>query len=525
MVEAQLSLRRNILDIQTDYEQGNRKELSDLLRAWKGIKELPVEDPKSFYNIAGYHGLPFTGKIEPGNSKWWGGYCNHGNVLFPSWHRAYLHNIEKALQSIEGCQNVRLAFLDQTSEETKSRGLPWVFTVPKIVLDDGTEIDNPILHYKLQKELADTAIVDGYDYSKPKGYTTVRYPLSGLYGTENDIINTVKHNSQFDHNSQVTLLNLNVTNWLNSQQTAVAEKYNQCLQIPNYTLFSNTTSAGQFNRDHPDHPVIVPLENPHNWMHLCIGGFTSQDGNVRDPIAYTVGSNGDMGENETAAFDPIFFFHHCWIDLVFWKWQQLHDATTHFDVEKGYPGTNTSDTGVQVNADQNEDEELNIDSPLHPFINEATGALYTTRDVTNIENLGYQYGPNSLDLVQLPADDQKAESLKGTVVAKKRLEVKGINRAYIQGSFIVAQYEIIDGERQFIGAEPILSRWNVLSCSNCHYHLDVKAYFDVDTIEGVPSNKRIFQTQCVTRQGIQNLPSVFRTESYSYEDYSCEILN
>lgn len=31
-----------------------------------------------------------------------------------------------------------------------------------------------------------------------------------------------------------------------------------------------------------------------------------------------MGSHGDMGENETAAFDPIFFFHHCNIDRMFW---------------------------------------------------------------------------------------------------------------------------------------------------------------------------------------------------------------
>ncbi|CDW85170.1 tyrosinase [Stylonychia lemnae] len=439
---------------------------------------------------------------------------------------AYLHDLEKALQSIEGCSSVTLPFLDQTSAETLKNGLPWIFTQQKVILDDGSEIDNPLLHYKLQTALADTALIDGYDYSKPEGYQTVRYPLSGLSGTEEDKKSAEEHNKQFDYDKQVTLLNSNVRNWLTSQQTAVADKYYQCLQAPNYTVFSNTTSAGKWNKDHTGAPLIIPLENPHNWMHLCIGGFTdSKDGSVRDPIVYTVGSNGDMGENETAAFDPIFFFHHCWIDLVFWKWQQLHGATTLFDIQQGYPGTNTSDTGVQVNADQNEDEELNIDSPLHPFINQATGALYTTRDVINIENLGYSFGPNSLDSFQLPTDDQQADSLKGAVVLKKRLEVRGINRAYIKGSFIIAQYEIIDGEKQYVGAVPILSRWNVQMCENCQYHLDVQAYFEVENLEGVPSDKRVFQTQCVTRYGTQNLPSVFRTESYSYEDYSCQILD
>jgi len=38
-----------------------------LLRAWKGIKELDSKDPYSFFTNAGFHGLPFTGKVDPGN--------------------------------------------------------------------------------------------------------------------------------------------------------------------------------------------------------------------------------------------------------------------------------------------------------------------------------------------------------------------------------------------------------------------------------------------------------------------------
>lgn len=30
------------------------------------------------------------------------------------------------------------------------------------------------------------------------------------------------------------------------------------------------------------------------------------------------GSRGDMGENERASVDPIFFFHHCNIDRMIW---------------------------------------------------------------------------------------------------------------------------------------------------------------------------------------------------------------
>jgi tyrosinase len=56
-------------------------------------------------------------------------------------------------------------------------------------------------------------------------------------------------------------------------------------------------------------------------MHLAVGGFTMNDESSFDPCPFVSGADGDMGENNTAGFDPIFFFHHCWIDRLFWKWQ------------------------------------------------------------------------------------------------------------------------------------------------------------------------------------------------------------
>lgn len=88
--------RRNIIDLQNDYNKGDKKPLSDLMRAWKGIQELNPKDLKSFFYIGGLHGAPFRGEGEK-DPAWWGGYCNHGNVLFPTWHRAYLYYLEKAL--------------------------------------------------------------------------------------------------------------------------------------------------------------------------------------------------------------------------------------------------------------------------------------------------------------------------------------------------------------------------------------------------------------------------------------------
>lgn len=105
-----LRIRRSMNDIYADYQKGAtltteddpirkahlQKPLVDLIRAWKGIQDLSRVDPDnehSFFKIAGFHGSPFR-RAGYANPAYWGGYCNHGNVLFPTWHRAYTERLE-----------------------------------------------------------------------------------------------------------------------------------------------------------------------------------------------------------------------------------------------------------------------------------------------------------------------------------------------------------------------------------------------------------------------------------------------
>ena len=119
-------------------------------------------------------------------------------------------------------------------------------------------ISNPLRSFVFNKSIVDNINGDDPNYGKPKEYETVRYPLSGLVGTEADRKATKDHNDKFpDYNENVTLLNRNIVDWLTSHivvqgktiQTNVAQKYAACLDAPNYTVFSNTTSALQWNED------------------------------------------------------------------------------------------------------------------------------------------------------------------------------------------------------------------------------------------------------------------------------------
>ena len=196
-----LRVRRSIYELQDEYKKGNTNPLETLMRAWKGIKELPPTDPNSFYVIGGYHGEPFRG-AGWGNASYWGGYCNHGNVLFPTWHRVYLLRLEDALRSIPGCEDVTQPYWDEASDESAATGVPWALTQKDFVLEDQS-IPNPLRSFVFPQNIADHIAGDNPNYSKPKGYETVRYPLSGLVGPD-DLAKTEAHNKLYpDHETNV----------------------------------------------------------------------------------------------------------------------------------------------------------------------------------------------------------------------------------------------------------------------------------------------------------------------------------
>lgn len=478
-------IRRSIIELQIAYESGNKKPLEDLMRAWKGIKELPANDPRSFFMLGGFHGEPFRG---PGSTDpaYWGGYCNHGNVLFPTWHRVYLFKLEEALRSIEGCEHVTLPYWDETDAYSLEKGIPSALTDEFFTLD-GEQIPNPLRSFVLPKALADNVQGDNSTYAKPVGYETVRYPLSGLVGTPEDLAQTQAHNAKFpSYKENTAILNTNVVDWLTHEYVVIADpdgttkyrpanvhqQYIDCLNAPNYTVFSNNTSAKQWNNDHlqTGQRPYVSLEAPHNCIHLSVGGFYILGQGSASSIP---GANGDMGENNTAGLDPIFYFHHCNVDRVFWLWQKKWNATNALETIDFYPGTNSSDAqgpvpGVPAN------ELLDLNTPLYPFKKE-NGAYYVSNECINIETqMGFTYSQGSLEEYQTASPKMLATSEETPI---RTIKVFGINRAPIRGSFTISAFATIDGKKQLIGTEAILSRWDVQFCANCQTHLEAGAFF------------------------------------------------
>ncbi|KAK4174220.1 hypothetical protein QBC36DRAFT_334134 [Triangularia setosa] len=426
------------------------EELDNLVRGFQGIQALSPNDPDSFAQIASYHGLPA-----------WN--CQHGNVLFPLWHRAYILRLERALRNVLKDDTFAMPFWNETSDSSAKDGLPSIFTKKTYEWSDGSgSVPNPLFSYKLQAEISDPE--EGHLYTKPVGYQTVRYPWSGLVSGDFGA-KTEAHNAEVaaKPEAEVTkLLNDNVIAWLtkevyrgaNGGERPAGElhKFKECLNAPNYTVFSNTTSAADWNKKHgsPHIPVVVPLEEPHNALHLAIGGFSVPG--QGDLSAYDF-ANGDMGDNETAAFDPIFYFHHCFIDYTFWKWQVLNHQTKDLPIDKSLAGVGSR----SLETDLTPFSALEINGQNRPV---------KGKDLVNVNNLGYSYPP-------VP----ELSFLAPNIDAPK-LAVTGINRKHISGSFLVTTWARGDDQTpdRLLKVEPVLSRWNVSQCENCQEHLEVESH-------------------------------------------------
>ncbi|KAF9368663.1 hypothetical protein CPC16_005144 [Podila verticillata] len=381
-----------------------------------------------------------------------------------------------------------MPYWDETEEFSLKNGIPSIFLDKTYTFfnDKSRTISNPLFSYKFQAKITDR-LEPGPNYTKPVDYETVRYPFSGLVGTTHDAEVTELHNNELRKKGEdVTnqMLNDNVIDWLNfssfiksdekMNKGGVNEKYKNCLEAPNYTVFSNTTSAQRWNDDHLSETCfqsIVSLESPHNSIHLAVGGFDlpkydNKEKTVKNS-SEVAGANGDMGENDTASFDPIFFFHHCFIDLMFWRWQVKHNRCDSLDIIQGYPGTNSVDSqgptpGVAGGT------WLTLDSPLDPFKNpdDPTRAM-TSNDVVNINDLGYKY-----DYI-IPIEDVPSKPAPILIVSN-------INRATLRGSFVVSVLAKWKNDMILVGTEAVLSRWHVAGCQNCQNHLEVRAHIPME---------------------------------------------
>lgn len=572
-----VSVRLSLRELE---KECNAEKKNDFLKAWQLIKDLPPTNPNSFWSIASYHGMPFKCRQVPllgdknekdssGTGKdevrvletMWNGYCQHANVLFPFWHRLYCLRLEQALQSVleRGKERVALHYWDESSEETKKSGLPDIVTAEKVKIDD-KDVPNPLLKFTLPLPIEDE--VENFDlnskfYKKEAGYETCRYPYSGIRSPEAAKTAALHHNDEIDKGQAISLLQENIICWLND---GVAKQFKKCLSTQEYNPFSNTSSAAC-------HQGCPSVEQPHNDLHLAVGGFTPpetyEDGSVKQDSqgnimwkTAIVGANGDMGANEVASYDPVFFLHHSNIDRMFWVWQKKHKKTKKGTIEIDY--SHEEDEGISNNGQgatpyQTWGQKLDIkETILYPFQDEYGVPRASNDCIDIVDQLGYDYSIGSLDqegwpepkkvktddsLLRTPStcwqdifDKLEKESSPGTGLRlifdlthlpamtapfpagyklKYLIEVMDINKNRIPGSFLVQVfYRATTGKLYYLGQRGVLSRWNRSNCPNCQKRriADISIPFrggDSATFDPRnPENRQNLEVHLVSKDGM-----------------------
>lgn len=123
--------------------------------------------------------------------------------------------------------------------------------------------------------------------------------------------------------------------------------------------------AGQTRRA-PGSPAALPTSAAVNAL-MNLGNFIDLDVQIEDIHDSVHGwCGGDMGQVARAAFDPIFWSHHCMIDRIWYLWQLKNGINT---IPDDY-----------------------LDQPLAPF-------NMKVRDVLDINRLGYEYAHGSTTVV------------------------------------------------------------------------------------------------------------------------------
>ncbi|KAH9988364.1 common central domain of tyrosinase-domain-containing protein [Russula vinacea] len=179
----------------------NRLEINDLIKnqdlfslyiqALTALFETSQSNQLSHFGVGGIHGLPYvqwegSGGTSPVHGSQWGGYCTHGSVLFPTWHRPYVALYEQLLQQnalniakqyqdqqrwLGAAQNLRAPYWDWATNSVPPPEVISLQTVD-IITPDGntTTVQNPLLQYPFHP--IDPSFPAPYSYWQ----TTIRHP-------------------------------------------------------------------------------------------------------------------------------------------------------------------------------------------------------------------------------------------------------------------------------------------------------------------------------------------------------------
>ncbi|PVF98760.1 Di-copper centre-containing protein [Serendipita vermifera] len=290
------------LEIRTLFQD---REMMDLyLLGLNRFQNADSKDPLSYYQVAGIHGRPYVawdGVASNGkNNGREGGYCIHGTNLFPTWHRPYLALYEQALT-----KHVK----DIANEYTGPEKAKYVAAAAKFRIpywDWAANGDLPD-YVSIEKEVT----VHGPKGPKKFPNPLFSYAFKGDLSTWADGIRdsqgrvTKAEEEKWEARSATLRMPRGVKGQEISDTTRLERELQGARADPRIRTF-NLLNARSYETIAGTNTQNGLLESLHNVMHVMVGG------------------DGHMSVPDYAAFDPVFWLHHCNVDRIYALWQALH---------------------------------------------------------------------------------------------------------------------------------------------------------------------------------------------------------
>lgn len=354
-----MPLRLEIRDVQADKYKWDLYVLA--LSMFQSVSQ---DDPMSYYQIAGIHGVPFVtwNGVGPAEGASLSGYCPHSSVLFPTWHRPYLALYEQELHKLanaiarmfsnvterllyqQAASEFRIPYWDWASPAPAGQShfpdVFWNSTMMQYGPNGVQVIRNPLYSYSFHP-----LDEDAFIWPPLKSWNeTKRAPNTQVSETEPPSMN----------------------DQVNSALLAKLPEIQQRLYIlfssyHEFDSFSNKNYAISQNLSHLD-----SIEAVHDIIHIYGG------------------SRGHMTYVPLSSFDPLFFLHHTMTDRLISMWQLLN-PTAWMTPQTSGETTYTALKGTMQNSS----------TPLTPFMSSASGTFWDSDMSRTTEVFGYAYGDTS----------------------------------------------------------------------------------------------------------------------------------
>ncbi|KAH6604367.1 tyrosinase [Trichoderma cornu-damae] len=354
-----IPLRLEIRDVKAD-----RYRWDLYILALSMFQSVSQDDPLSYYQIAGIHGVPFVAwnGVEPAAGASQSGYCPHSSVLFPTWHRPYLalyeqelyklanaiarmfENVTERLLYQQAASDFRIPYWDWASPAPAGQShfpdVLWNSTLTQYGPNGVQVIHNPLYSYSFHP-LDEEALIWP--------------PLRSWNETKRAPNTDISELEPPSMNDQVNTALLAKLPEIQQRLYILFSSYHE------FDSFSNKNYAISQNLSHLD-----SIEAVHDIIHIYGG------------------SRGHMTYVPLSSFDPLFFLHHAMTDRLISMWQLLN-PTAWITPQVSGETTFTALKGAVQNSS----------TPLTPFMSSADGTFWDSDMSRTTEVFGYAYGDTS----------------------------------------------------------------------------------------------------------------------------------